>query len=141
MPRKHDGQNAKKKRRKVEFLSQNVRGIKSNGRLDELFEVLSTRKVMAMCLQETWRCGNEILEHGQYMLFTTGLDRASQQGNRGSLGVAIALSPEGVSAWKAAGGEVHTDLGARVMAMRLLLKDQHNKRHWSLSDVCVCTSG
>ena len=78
MPRKHDGQNAKKKRRKVEFLSQNVRGIKSNGRLDELFEVLSTRKVIAMCLQETWRCGNEILEHGHYMLFTTGLNRASQ---------------------------------------------------------------
>lgn len=128
MPRKHSGHKGKKKKeRKVEFLSQNVRGIKSDGRLDELFEVLSNRKAVAVCLQETWRHGKEVLEHGQYMLITSGLDQSLLEGKRGSQGVAIALSPDGVSAWKAAGGETHTDLGARVMAVRLLLKDRKNK--------------
>ena len=49
MPRKHSRQKAKKikeKVKKVEFLSQNVRGIKSDGIIEELFEVLSTRKVI-----------------------------------------------------------------------------------------------
>ena len=130
MPRKHSRQKKKKKdkkTKKVEFLSQNVRGIKSDGRLDELFVVLSTRKAIAMCIQETWRHGKEILEHNQHMLITSGLDHAVLKGKRGSQGVAIALSPDGVSAWKAAGGEAHTDFGARVMAVRLLLKDQQNR--------------
>ena len=127
-PRKHRGRDVKKKKgREVCFLSQNVRGIKSDDRLEELFMVMSTRKAIAVCLQETWRHGNEILEHDQYVLITSGLDPAVLKGKRGSQGVAIALSPDGVTAWKAAGGEVHTNLGARVIAVRLLLKDQHNR--------------
>ena len=42
-------------------------------------------------------------------------------------GVAIALNPDGVTGWKAAEYEKHTDLGARVIAVRLVLKD-HERR-------------
>ena len=47
--------------------------------------------------------------------------------NRGSQGVAIVLSQEGVIAWKVACSELHNDSGARIIAIRLLLKDIHNK--------------
>ena len=39
----------------------------------------------------------------------------------------ILLSPDRVSAWKAAGMETHTDLGARIIAVRLLLRDHQNR--------------
>ena len=94
--------------------------------MDELFEVMSTRKVIAVCIQETWRYGKEILEHGQQMIITSGLDQEDMRGKRGSQGVAIALNPDGVLAWKAAGCEAHTDLGAHVMAVCLLLKVLQN---------------
>ena len=118
---------ANKKRRSVIILSQNVRGIKSDDRLEELFMSISKRNCIAMCIQETWRPGKEVLENGQYSLVLSGMEAAQLQGKRGSQGVGIALSPEGVLAWKAAGSEEHTDLGARVMAVRLLLRDSCNK--------------
>ena len=62
-----------------------------------------------------------------YLLITSGLDQSTLKGKQGSQGVAIALSPDGTSAWKAAGGETHIDIGARVMAIRLLLKDHQNR--------------
>ena len=116
-----------KKDKRVEILSQNARGIKTDGRLEELFAVMATSKAIAVCLQETWRHGNEVLEHGQFRMITAGLDQTLLKGKRGSQGVAIALNPDGVSAWKAAGCESHTDLGARVMAVRLLLKDKQSR--------------
>ena len=120
---KHSRQKVKKKKEKqVEFLSENVHGIKSDSRIEELFEVLSTRKAIAVCLHS-----KEILEHGQYTLITSGFDQSTPKGKRGSQGVAIALSPDGTLAWKAAGGETHIDIGARVMAIRLLLMDQQNR--------------
>ena len=42
---------------------------------------------------------------------------------RCSQGVGIALSPPAVAAWVAAGSEQHNDLGARVLAIRLLMTD------------------
>ena len=117
----------KAKFRKVYFLSQNVRGVKSNARLEELFYVMSCRNILAACLQETWRYGKEIVEYGQSCMISSGLDKPTQGGNRGSQGVAIVLSPDGVAAWKAAGSEAYTNFGPRVIAIRLLLKDSHNK--------------
>ncbi|CAB3993940.1 Hypothetical predicted protein, partial [Paramuricea clavata] len=47
-----------RKLRKVESLSQNARGIKSDGSLDELLEILSNRKAITVCLQEIlWKYG------------------------------------------------------------------------------------
>ena len=85
------------------------------------------RNAIATCLQETWRSGFELLENDSYKLITSGLSMTDQLGKRGSQGVAIALNPDGVTAWKAAEYEKHTDLGARVIAVRLLLKD-HERR-------------
>ena len=43
------------------IVSQNVRGIKSDARLEELFASVSRCKTFGACLQETWRCGNDTL--------------------------------------------------------------------------------
>ena len=73
------------------------------------------------------RCENQILEYGQYRLITSGLSRNVLNGNRGSQGVTVALSQERVTPWKVASSELHSDFGARIIAIRLLLKDIHNK--------------
>ena len=111
----------------VTFLSQNVRGIKSNDRIEELVQIFAKSNAIVACLQETWRFDNEQFELGDYRLITSGLKRGNYKGNRGSQGVGILLSPDGIAAWNAAGMEIHTDLGARLIAIRLLLKD-HQKR-------------
>ena len=67
------------------------------------------------------------MEHGQYKLILSGLEKSFQTGKRGSQGVAIALNRDGVNAWNAAGCETHTDLGARIIAIRLLLKDNQKR--------------
>ena len=120
---------AKKLMKKVCFASQNVRGLKSNTRLEVLFNVLSKRKyVWGACLQETWRIGHEVIDYDDFKLVTVGLEKDSAvTNNRGSQGVGIVLNKDGVAAWKAAGYEKHVNFGARVMALRLLFKDVNNK--------------
>ena len=104
MPHKHVGHCDKygkvteKQMRKVLFISQNMRGMKSVNRLDQLFYVITTRNVLAIRLQETRRYGNEILENGNYILITSGLSRNVLNGNRSSQGVTIAFSQVGVIA-------------------------------------------
>ena len=119
---------AKKLMKKVCFASQNVRGLKSNTRLEVLFNVLSKRKyVWGACLQETWHIGHEVIDYDDFKLVTVGLEKDSVTNNRGSQGVGIVLNKDGVAAWKAAGYEKHVNFGARVMALRLLFKDVNNK--------------
>ena len=60
------------------------------------------------------------------MLFLSGLEE-NKQSRRGSQGVGIALSPQGVEAWKAGGCKLHDDLGACVIGVRLLLKDNEGR--------------
>ena len=67
----------KMKQHKVSIVSQNARGLKSDERLEELFLSMEKRKVFASCIQETWRTGMEILEHGQCKLITGGLGSRS----------------------------------------------------------------
>ena len=113
----------KAKRNTIEaIVSQNVRGLKSDARLEELFASILRHDTFAACLQETWRCGNETLENGSCRLIHAGLD-ADEQSTRGSQGVAIVLSARGVDSWRAAGSITHQDLGARVVAIRLLVQD------------------
>ena len=111
--------------KRITFLSQNVRGVKTDSRITELCQVMRKRDIIAACLQETWRKGQEVLECDQFFLVSSGQNEPTCR--RGSQGVAICLSPEGIDAWKAAGLESHQDLGPRVIAVRLLLKDIHNK--------------
>ena len=117
----------KKKHHSATIISQNVRGLKSAEKLDVLFSVMEVRNVFAACLQETWRSGMEVLQHDKYRLITAGLDPKDVKCRRGSQGVAIALSPLAVSYWEAGGSEFHTDLGARVIAVRLSMMDRMKK--------------
>jgi len=48
----------------VTFLLQNVRGIKSNDRIEELVQIFAKSNALAACLQETWRFNKEQLEMG-----------------------------------------------------------------------------
>ena len=59
--------NKQSARRKIStelIISQNVRGLKSDDRIDELMNSMHKRKCLAACIQETWRSGKEVLEHG-----------------------------------------------------------------------------
>ena len=118
---------AKKRKASAKFVSQNVRGLKSDVRLDELFSYIVRMSVLAACIQETWRSDVESLQNEQCLLLLAGLPSNLQAGKRGSQGVGIVLNADGVEAWKAGGCELHNDLGARVIAVRLLLKDDTNR--------------
>ena len=69
-------------------MTQNLCGLKSDWRLEELFDSFRRRRLFAACLQETWRCGSEDLVNGDCKLIMTGLSRA-EQSRRGSQGVGI----------------------------------------------------
>jgi len=106
----------------VQMISQNIRGLKSNDRVEELTLSLKNRDIFTACLQETWRTGKEALDCNNYKLLLSGKER--QLNNRGSEGVGIVLSTKAVDCWKAAGCEIHR-ISSRVMAVRLLLTDRH----------------
>ena len=102
--------------------------VESNRHLEELFNSLSLQQdVMGMCLQETWRFGHETLDFKNLKLITNGLEKTDDTCNRGSQGVAIVLNQEGISAWKATGYEKHIGYGARIIAIRLCVKDKHKQ--------------
>ena len=65
----------KKQMRKLLFISQNMRRIKSINRLEELFYVTSTRNILGIYLQD-------IFEIGHYRLITSGLSQNVLNGNR-----------------------------------------------------------
>ena len=118
---------ANKKNTSVTFASQNLRGLKSDVRLDELFAYIVRMGIIAACVQETWRSNVESLQNGQCLLLAAGLDAHLQAGKRGSQGVGIVLNADGVESWRAGGYELHNDLGARIIAVRLLLRDESNR--------------
>jgi hypothetical protein len=79
----------------IKVYSQNSRGLKATN-LEEVLATSKTQSVFAWCLQETWRLDNYITKHdgGYYCLYHGPKEKLSR---RGSLGVAIMLSPQ---AWK-----------------------------------------
>ena len=105
------------------IVSQNLLGLKSEARLEEFFFSLRKRKLLAVCIQETWRHGSEILDNRDCRLFLTGMKKDDMKSNRGEQGVGIALSGKGVTAWKDTGTVLHDNLGARVIVIRLNLKE------------------
>ena len=109
------------------IVSQNLLGLKSDSRLEELFFCMRKRNILALCMQETWRSGSETLENGGCLLFCSGLEKDQMKSNRGEQGVGIALSQKGVAAWKEAGSTLHDDFGGRIIAVRLQLKDKKEK--------------
>ena len=102
------------------FISQNCLGLKTATRLTELIYVLQNRRAFAAFLQETWRTGTEVLSVEGWTL--VGSAPPSQHG-RGSMGVGIVLSPPATAALD----ETHTDLGPRVVAVRLLGREPQGR--------------
>ena len=95
------------------IFSQNCLGLKTVTRRTELIAVLRRRGAFAACLQETWREGIEELQEDGWLF--VGSAPAAQHG-RGCRGVGIMLSPLAMAALDA----TYTDLGTRVVAVRLL---------------------
>ena len=117
----------KAKRRDLKIVSQNVRGLKSNDKIQELFGLVKRNELFAVCLQETWRKGHAIIKQRDCLLITNGIAENIPTCRRGKEGVAIALSGIAVKAWKEAGSVLHTDLGSRIISIRLCVKDARNK--------------
>ena len=107
--------------KRLTIWTQNLRGLKSTARLAELFDSFRRRRVFAACVQETWRVDKDDLHDGGCALVSVGLTDA-EQSRRGSQGVGVLLSCAGLAAWKKANHEEHRDLGARVMALRLVVR-------------------
>ena len=57
----------------VKFVTQNLRGLKTETRLEELFAYVQRSGVFAACVQETWRPDSEQLQNGPCLLLCTGL--------------------------------------------------------------------
>ena len=76
------------KSKTIKVISQNLRGLKSDVRLEELFSYILRLGVFAACLQETWRFENEDLQNSGCILLTAGLKR-DEEVRRGSLGVGM----------------------------------------------------
>ena len=72
-----------KKSKSIKFVSQNVRGLKSSARLEEVFSYILRLGVFAACLQETWRSDIENLEKSNCALLDAGLPHESIVGRRG----------------------------------------------------------
>ena len=106
------------------IFSQNCRGLKTDGRIDELVDVLQQRRAFLACVQETWRCG---LDDGVYANWTFLGIGPEQQRGRGSQGVGVFLSPLASAALRLGNSEVHR-VSPRVMAVRLQVRDVHSRR-------------
>ena len=119
------------------FLSQNTRGLKTLARIDAtLDETFVRHGAFAAAFQETWRPDLDEWTDGAGRLFIGVGLHDTDQSRRGSQGVAIALSPPAVQAWQDAKCEKHVNLGARVMAVRLLLQ-QPNKEAVGVRFACA----
>ena len=100
----------------VKFVTQNLRGLKTETRLEELFAYVQRSGVFAACVQETWRPDSEQLHNGPCLLLCTGLKSEQLKGKRGSQGVGIVLSSAAVDCWKLGGCDLHEDLAARLVS-------------------------
>ena len=106
------------------IFSQNCRGLKTDGRIDELVHVLQERRAFLACVQETWRYGKDDVVCNGWTFLGIGPE---QQRGRGSQGVGILLSPRAATALRLGGTEVYYE-SPRVMAVRLLVQDGRSRR-------------
>ena len=119
---------AMKKKFKYEtIVSQNLLGLKSDARVEELFYILKKRNLFAICLQETWREGIETLENENCLLLLSGLKKDEMKSKRGERGVGLALSSTAVEGWKRAGKVLYNEYEGRIIAIRLIVKDNRGK--------------
>ena len=88
--------------RTIRLISHNVRGLQKDEYVEEMLAWIRTLKgVYAACLQETWKLGDTVEENTGCVLLNHGPE--VKLCKRGSLGVAILLSPSAQKAWEKAG--------------------------------------
>jgi hypothetical protein len=92
--------------------------------MEELVAWLERTGVFAGGLQETWKTGKTQEEHRGYVILNHG--PVKKLCNRGSLGVAIVLSPEARKGWEEAGARIDY-FGPRIIATRLNVLDANGK--------------
>ena len=104
---------------------------------EALVEWAKTKHGYIACLQEVWRTGTKVQDNVHvhsmptgWALITHGLQTAVCA--RGSQGVGILLSPEAKVAWEKAGCDTFT-FGDRILAVRLLLRDEKGRTAYTLS--------
>ena len=112
----------KARKNDIRIASQNVRGLKSNDKINELSTSIAQREYFAVCLQETWRNSTESIDHKGIRFLFNGLEKHQHRSRRGEQGVGIALNPDALTAWKAAGSVIYDEFGARIIAIRLKTK-------------------
>jgi len=83
-------------------VSQNVKGLKDDAKLEGIINSIMENNVDAFLLQETWLIGNKTQVIRGYTVFFHGLSVALSR--RGERGVAIILSPRFTKFYKRAGG-------------------------------------
>ena len=115
--------NSPKNKNCVCIISQNTTGLKSDEKIQELCTTITNKNIFAACLRETWRTGASTLEHENCIIFNSGLGPNLVKSSHGEQGVGILLSSNAVTDWKSSGSIVHNDLGARIIAVRLLVND------------------
>ena len=88
-------QRALRRREIRSVLSQNCRGLKTDGRVTELVDAADCKHAFAACLQETWRPGDEEFTESSWTFLGSA---PALQAGRGSAGVGILLSPSATAA-------------------------------------------
>ena len=116
----------KKKFKTVTIVSQNVRGVKSDERIEELCMSMKKHDTFVACIQETWRSDDELFKNDDFLFIGTGLKK-NENSRRGSQGVGIILSSTAQTAWIAAGSEIYNSFGSRIIAVRLQVKGNQNR--------------
>ena len=113
----------------VKFYVHNVRGLKSEDKVEEIIQHMRAHNILVYCALETWRSGDLTSENKGFLIFEHG---PPTQVGRGSGGVAFFLHPLARQAWIAAGSKPPSLFGlvdgcARVMALRLLFTDPRGR--------------
>ena len=86
---------------------------------------INQHDIFAACIQETWRSGVEVLQHGNCCIIGAGLERENDC-KRGSQGVGIILSKAATDSWRAAGSEKYI-YGGHIIAVWLLVRDTQGR--------------
>ena len=108
----------------IKIYSQNSRGLRPPD-LEEILMLMDKNNIFAWTVQETWMLGSSILQHSEGFV-SLHHGPTEKLCRRGSLGVAIFLSP---LAWKGAqkaGTKIHY-YGDRIIAVSIIIKDGKGK--------------
>ena len=83
---------ASKKFNFINIVTQNAHGIKSTNRIHELTTQINSKKLFAVCLQETWRNGDAVMNKNWCRFLLHELSSEIDTSRRGKEGVGIILS-------------------------------------------------